>query len=89
ECVSIANQLGYNMTTTNFPLLAGGTDAAEFAKAGVEATTLAAMDWISKGDDTVYHTLRDTVDAVDPIAVEQSIAVGIAYINEKEQQILQ
>ena len=31
ECSEIANQLGYDIETTTFPFLAGGTDAAEFS----------------------------------------------------------
>ena len=67
--------------------MAGGTDAAEFAKAGIEATTLAAMDWENREADTAYHTTRDTIDAVDREAVSRSIAIGVQYVLEKEKAI--
>jgi len=87
ECVESANALGYRMKKTLFPLMAGGTDAAEFAKAGVEATTLAAMSWTKRSDGVAYHTTRDTIDAVDPIAVSRSIETAIHYILKKDGKV--
>ena len=84
DCVAVAQKLGYEISTSPFPFLAGGTDAAELAKVGVEATTLAAMNWDSKEGLVAYHTLRDTIEAVDPVAVERSIAIGLRYIEQKE-----
>ena len=87
DCVAIAGKLGYDIPTSPFPFLAGGTDAAELAKVGVEATTLAAMNWDTKEGLVAYHTLRDTIDAVDPIAVERSIAIGLSYIQQKDEEV--
>ena len=87
DCVAIAGKLGYDIPTSPFPFLAGGTDAAELAKIGVEATTLAAMNWDTKEGLVAYHTLRDTIDAVDPIAVERSIAIGLSYIQQKDEEV--
>ena len=84
---TIAKNLGYEVGVHPFPFLAGGTDAAEFAKAGIEATTLAAMDWENREADTAYHTTRDTIDAVDREAVSRSIAIGVQYVLEKEKAI--
>lgn len=86
ECTQAAKQLGLEMGIVKFPFLAGGTDAAEFAKIGVEATTLAAMSWTIKEDDVAYHTTRDTVEAVDEEAVSQSMAVAIQYVLDKDRQ---
>ncbi len=86
EVTQVAKELGYDVSPSKFPLMAGGTDAAEFAKIGVEATTLAAMSWTKRGEDPAYHTTRDTIDAVDPIAVSRSIEMGIAYIRSKDQE---
>ncbi len=87
ECVDVAASIGYSMKKNPFPLLAGGTDAAEFAKAGIEATTLAAMSWTERGEGIAYHTTSDTIDAVDPIAVSRSIETAIHYIRRKDEQI--
>ena len=84
--VMIGTQLGYDVSTKEFPLLAGGTDAAEFAKVGIEATTLSAMSWTNRTKDSAYHTTRDTIDAVDPEAVKRSIDIGIQYILEKDKE---
>ena len=65
-------------------MFAGGTDAAEMAKAGIEATCLAGMSMKSYGDEPAYHTSRDTIDAVDRRAVEAAIEIGLAYIKRKD-----
>jgi predicted glycosyltransferase len=87
QCSRIASELGYQVPPVKFPFMAGGTDAAEFAKAGIEATTLAAMNWEDKGDAPAYHTTRDTIDAVDPIAVQRSIDLAIHYVRQKDGEI--
>ena len=83
----VAKELSYHVPSSKFPIMAGGTDAAEFAKIGVEATTLAAMSWTERGEDPAYHTTRDTIDAVDAIAVSRSIEIGIAYVRCKDQMM--
>jgi len=87
KCVEVASSLDYNIKTQTFPLLAGGTDAAEFAKAGIEATTLAAMSWTKRTENPTYHTLNDTIDAVDTEAVSRSIEIGINYILKKDNEL--
>ena len=85
ECSAVAEKLGYPVNTISFPMLAGGTDAAEFAKKGIETTTLVAMDWHKRDHESVYHTTKDTVEAVDKKAVKRSIEIGIEYIKEKDK----
>lgn len=85
----IAKNLGFEVGVHPFPFLAGGTDAAEFARAGIEATTLAAMDWENRESDTAYHTTRDTIEAVDREAVSRSIAIGIQYVSDKDKAVLE
>ncbi|MBX2871274.1 MAG: Zn-dependent exopeptidase M28 [Saprospiraceae bacterium] len=88
EGAAIGRELDYAVGVHPFPFLAGGTDAAEFAKAGIEATTLAAMDWQNREADIPYHTTRDTIDAVDREALSRSIAIGIRYVQEKEKEVI-
>jgi Zn-dependent M28 family amino/carboxypeptidase len=59
--------------------LTGGTDAAELAKAGVRATSLIAMKWGNDARANAYHTPADTVDAIQPEAVEAVIRLGVAF----------
>jgi len=87
ECISVGKELGHPIKKVPFPFLAGGTDAAEFAKVGIEATTLAAMSWVNKEGKPAYHTLRDTIEAVDAKAVSISIETGINYILKKEKDL--
>lgn len=86
ECIQISHQLGFQAKKIYFPFMGGGTDAAEFAKAGIEATTLASMAFNVEGEESFYHTIHDDIDAVDSQAVEQSIAVAIEYIRRKDLQ---
>ena len=88
ECTELSRQLGFSIGTSPFPFLGGGTDAAEFAKIGVEATTLAAMNWTKRDQSSAYHTTRDTIEAVDKVAVARSIALGIQYVLQKDREIM-
>lgn len=86
ECMQIAKNLGYSAITKPMQFLAGGTDAAEFARIGIPATTIAAMPWHSIKHTRVYHTPEDKVDAIDPKAVAASIQIGIEFIKQKNSK---
>lgn len=85
EGMEASQKLEYPIQSVSFPLLGGGTDAAEFAKAGIEATTLVAMSWTERKADSAYHTTRDTLEAVDREAVYRSIDIGIQYVLDREK----
>jgi aminopeptidase YwaD len=76
SCVDAAHELGYPAATAVMRFGGGGTDAAELAKAGVHATTMIAMSTRLVRDGLVYHTMQDTVEAVEPQAVEACLAVA-------------
>jgi hypothetical protein len=80
RCVEIAHGLGFRARVFRMYPGAGSTDAAEFAKVGVKATTLIALPTDVEHADLVYHTPRDTVSAIEPRAVEAclGIALGLA-----------
>ena len=85
-CIQVSNKLGHEVKEFSFPLLAGGTDAAEFAKEGIDATTLVAMKWSNKdAKSRAYHTSRDTIEAVDSLAVEKSIEIGVHFAIKKDE----
>lgn len=86
ECLGVTRRLGYRAKLLRFPFGAGGTDAAEFARAGVEATTLLAMPVSVERDVLVYHTEGDTVESVQPGAVEAVLNIARAYVLEKDGQ---
>ena len=60
----------------------GATDAAELAQAGVRATTMIAMPAGVVRDGLAYHTMRDTVEAVEPAAVEACLIVAEGLARE-------
>ncbi|MHA1610698.1 MAG: M28 family peptidase [Promethearchaeota archaeon] len=57
QCNEFAQNMGYNSKVIPIPLGAGGTDAGEFGRAGIEATTIIAMPTDLIRDDLVYHTI--------------------------------
>jgi Zn-dependent M28 family amino/carboxypeptidase len=85
-CVRIARALGTPAKTRKMLFGGGGTDAAELAKAGVRATTMIAMPTSLVRDGLVYHTMRDTVDAIEPEAVSACLGVaeGLALQLDRE-----
>lgn len=86
-CSDIGNSLGYNTGVQPFPFGGGGTDAAEFAKIGVDATTIFGMGFTPETKADAYHTLKDTIDSVDPKAIEATLDIAINYIQQKDQEI--
>jgi len=89
ELTDIATSLGYKAKIDHMPWGGGSTDAAAFAQQGIEATCLLAFELdITKLDtDLVYHTPRDTVDAIEPAVVEQALNVITAYILKKDKEV--
>ncbi|MEM6800313.1 MAG: M28 family peptidase [Bacteroidota bacterium] len=87
EAVDIARKLGYESDIKPIVFAAGGTDAAEFARAGIEATTLFGMGWTIDTKPDAYHTLKDTVDAVDPEAVRKAFDIIANYVEHKDKSV--
>lgn len=77
---ALAKAEGLPSKTKPIAFLTGGTDAAELAKAGLRATSLIAMQWGNDARSSSYHTPRDTIDTVDPEAVEALIRLGTRFI---------
>ncbi len=86
ECQQIARQAGYPARLTRMLFGGGATDAAELAKVGVNATTLIAMPTEIIREGLVYHTLQDTVERVEPEAVQACLQIIQEFILLKEQQ---
>jgi len=76
----LAKKEGLPSQVKPIAFLTGGTDAAELAAAGVHATSLIAMRWGNDSRSSAYHTPRDTVDAIDPEAVEALIRLGVRFV---------
>ncbi|MFW5794718.1 MAG: M28 family metallopeptidase [Bacillota bacterium] len=85
DLVKIADKLGYKTTCKPIEFLTGGTDAGELAKRNVKATTIIAMPWSNSSRASIYHTPKDTLDKVEPEAIEAAIDIFINYIKQKEK----
>jgi Zn-dependent M28 family amino/carboxypeptidase len=85
-CVDLAHAAGLKAGFGVMRFGGGATDAVNFAKAGVSATTLIAMSSQIVRDGLVYHTMRDTVDAIEPAAVEACLTVAerLAYFLDRD-----
>lgn len=80
RCVQIAKSMGYEATSQGIPFLAGGTDAAEGSRSGIEACTLTAMAWDDVSKPAVYHTKDDVCSAIEPKAIEQALSIAIRLV---------
>ncbi|MGI6734720.1 MAG: M28 family metallopeptidase [Bacilli bacterium] len=86
ELVNIAKELGIQTHKQKITVLTGGTDAGEFGKINVEATTLMGMPWTNDTRSNVYHTPYDTIDKVSKKAVEHTITIFHTYIVNKDKE---
>ncbi len=83
----IAESLGYKTKEGPITWGGGGTDAAEYARNGIEATTLLGMENSAIREGLVYHTLNDTVDSIEPAAVKAVLEIVYRYILYKEWKL--
>jgi aminopeptidase YwaD len=85
RCARLAGKAGYPQKLNRMPFGGGGTDAAELVRVGVEATTLVAMPVGLIRDGLVYHTLGDTVDAIEIEAVEACLHIAHDLVLDIDQ----
>jgi aminopeptidase YwaD len=88
RCACISGAAGYPQKFLRMVFGGGGTDAAELARIGVQATTLIAMPTGLIRDGLVYHTLNDTVDAIEPAAVEACLRIAHTLALELDNLLL-
>jgi hypothetical protein len=81
RCVQIAKSMGYDATSQSIPFLAGGTDAAEASRAGLEACTLTAIGWDDVSKPAVYHTKDDVCTAIESEALERALSIAIRLVD--------
>jgi hypothetical protein len=85
ECAGIAEKLGYPKCTKDIAFLTGGTDAAELAKIGMDATTMLAMPWDNSERASVYHTPNDTIDKVEKAAIKAGLEIFFELLKNKDK----
>jgi len=88
DCVDIAKSLGYPAKISIMPFGAGSTDAAEFGKIGVEATTLVGISFdISQfREGLVYHTPNDLSKYIEPAMAEAALKIVRDCIVKKDSE---
>jgi aminopeptidase YwaD len=85
RCARLAGNAGYPQKLNRMPFGGGGTDAAALVRVGVKATTLVAMPVGLIRDGLVYHTMRDTVDAIEIKAVEACLHIAHDLVLDIDQ----
>ncbi len=80
DLVACAASEGLQMRPFRMLFGAGGTDAAEGARAGIEASTVIAMPTDIVRGDLVYHTTRDIVQHIEPSVVEACMKITRRYV---------
>jgi aminopeptidase YwaD len=86
ELDQIAKERGVGSHVARMPFGAGATDAASFSRAGIEAASLIACEVsYDLPSHFVYHTPRDTTDAIDPRALAQVHDVVVGFIERRDE----
>lgn len=83
----VSRSLGYQGTKIGIPLGGGGTDAAEFARVGIAASSIVAMSLDANRDHLVYHTSSDTVDHIELDAVEAVLHIILHYLQDQDHHV--
>jgi aminopeptidase YwaD len=84
-CLKIAAESGYPAQRAVMRFGGGATDAVELIRAGARATTMIAMPAGVIRDGLVYHTMNDTVAAIEPAAVDACLRVAEALAYQIDQ----
>lgn len=88
RCARILTEItGREVAVKPIGFLAGGTDAGETAKAGVDATTLMGMPFSIDALAAVYHTPKDTIESVSTEAVEIALMLADTLAKELDCEI--
>jgi hypothetical protein len=87
QCQGLAESAGVPARLTRMVFGGGSTDAAELTKVGVHATTMLAMPTQLVRDGLVYHTAKDTVDAIEPEAVCACLEVACRLVEKVDQSV--
>ena len=80
DVIAVARGLGHRLKRTPIPFGGGGTDAAAFAVAGIEAASIVGMPMSIISTGHRYHTSRDTVENIEAGAVAAVLEIAAGYI---------
>jgi aminopeptidase YwaD len=82
--VACAAECGIEVRKFGMVFGAGATDAAESARAGIPSTTIIGIPTAVVRTGLVYHTPRDTVEHVEPAAVEACLRIALRFLERVE-----
>jgi aminopeptidase YwaD len=84
QLIACAKECGFEMRTFGMIFGAGGTDAAESARTGIPSTSIIAISTEIVRKGLVYHTQRDTVEHIEPAAVEACMRITLRFLERLE-----
>jgi aminopeptidase YwaD len=75
-----ASDLGIAAAVKPMPFFGGGTDAGQFALAGLEAASIVGIPMSAVRSDIIFHSSKDTPDRISPTAVAAVIELAREYL---------
>jgi aminopeptidase YwaD len=86
KLLSIANKKGYKWKVKQMPFGGGGTDAGQFAKAGIKTTSIIGTPIKVIRKEIIIHTSKDIPERIHIDAVESVIETVTEYIKARDQE---
>lgn len=75
-----ASDLGIAVAVKPMPFFGGGTDAGQFARAGIEAASVVGIPMSAVRREIIFHSSKDTPDRISPTAVAAVIGLALEYL---------
>jgi hypothetical protein len=79
DVLAVAGRLGHRLKRAPIPFGGGGTDAAAFAVAGIEAVSIVGMPMSIISTGHRYHTSQDVVENIEAEAVASVLEIAAGY----------
>jgi aminopeptidase YwaD len=80
DLAAAASDLGIAAAVKPMPFFGGGTDAGQFALAGIEAASIVGIPMSAVRREIIFHTSKDTPDRISPTAVAAVIELAREYL---------
>lgn len=84
----LGKELGHEIALSKMPIGGGSTDSAEFSRIGVESIALVGLDLKTIGQNTPYHSSRDTMDALSKESIEFVLNLMKLYTIRKDKTVV-
>jgi aminopeptidase YwaD len=80
DLAAAASDLGIGVAVRPMPFFGGGTDAGQFALAGIEAASIVGIPMGAVRREIIFHTSKDTPDRISKTAVASVIELALEYL---------